>query len=300
MPLDESDFFSGPRDATAPIFYDPASPIVVRAVLREIGAVPNRTMGQNFLIAPAILERIVETAQVSSNDSVLEIGPGPGALTCRLARDAGHVVAIEKDPNFVALLARHLPANNLRVLAGDALRVPWQEIGLPPRNVKIVANLPYFISKPILRRFLEEWRPHLSSLTILVQREVADRIVAVPGTPAYGPMAIMSRLYGQAKRVFDVKPGSFLPAPKVTSSVVHIAVRETPLLPLRDEALFWRLVTAAFGQRRKQLGNTLRAVSPREIVDAALRENGIDSQRRGETLSLEEFARLCENWPGNA
>lgn len=294
MPDDETALFSGARDATAPIFYDPASPIVVRAVLKEIGAAPNRTMGQNFLTAPAILERIVATAQVSSSDSVLEIGPGPGALTCRLTRDVGQVVAIEKDPNFVGILARHLPANNLRVLAGDALRVPWDETGLPQQNVKVVANLPYFISKPMLRRFLEEWRPHLSTLTILVQREVADRIVAAPATPAYGPMAIMSHLYTEAKRVFDVKPGSFLPAPKVTSSVVHLKIRESPFLQLRDEALFWRLVTAAFGQRRKQLGNTLRAVAPREIVETMLRENNIDAQRRGETLSLEEFAALTD------
>ena len=294
MPLDETELFSGPRDATAPIFYDPASPLVVRAVLQEIGAAPNRTLGQNFLIAPVILERIVAIAGVSASDTVLEIGPGPGGLTCRLARDAGQVVAIEKDPNFVGILARHLPANNLRVLAGDALRLSWDGLGLPEQNVKVVANLPYFISKPMLRRFLEEWRPHFSALTILVQREVADRIVAAPGTSAYGPMAIMSRLYTEAKRVFDVKPGSFLPAPKVTSSVVHLKIRESPFLQLCDENLFWRLVTAAFGQRRKQLGNTLRAVAPREIVDEMLRANNIEGQRRGETLSLEEFAALTD------
>jgi 16S rRNA (adenine1518-N6/adenine1519-N6)-dimethyltransferase len=130
-----------------------------------------------------------------------------------------------------------------------------------------------------------------------VQREVADRIVAVPATPAYGPMAIMSQLYGEPRRVFDVKPGSFLPPPNVTSSVVHIRVLEAPRIALRDEKFFWRVVNAAFGQRRKQLANTLRTiVSDKEALASALNTADIDPQRRGETLSLEEFARLADQW----
>lgn len=275
--------------------YDPASPAAARALLRELDAAPNRTMGQNFLVNGDVLDRIVATGEVGGNDHVLEIGPGLGALTCRLTRTAAQVAAIEKDPQFVALLGRHLPAANLRVLGGDALRVAWDELGLPGAGVKVVANLPYFISKPMLRRLLEEWRPHLTSLTVLVQREVADRIVAAPATPAYGPLALMAQLYGEARRAFDVRPGSFLPPPNVTSSVVHIAVRRTPRLHLRDEQFFWRVVTAAFGQRRKQLGNTLRSiVADKERLAAALRAAEIEPQRRGETLSLEAFARLSE------
>jgi 16S rRNA (adenine1518-N6/adenine1519-N6)-dimethyltransferase len=275
--------------------YDPASAPATQALLREIGATPNRTMGQNFLISGGMLDRIVATAQVTEQDSVLEVGPGLGSLTCRLVRAARTVAAIEKDRQFIGLLARHLPAENLRVLEGDALHVAWSDLGLPEHGVKVVANLPYFISKPMLRRLLEEWRAHFASLTILVQREVADRIVAQPATPAYGPMAIMSQLYGEPTRAFDVKPGSFLPPPNVTSSVVHIRVLEAPRIVLQDERFFWRVVNAAFGQRRKQLANTLRAViADKEALAAALNEGGIDPQRRGETLSLPEFARLSD------
>jgi len=272
---------------------DPASANVARALLGEIGAVPNRTLGQNFLVSAGILDRIVQSAQLDSGDSVLEIGPGLGGLTTRLMRRARFVAAIEKDRQFIALLEKHFGAPHLRVVAGDALRVDWDELGLPQTNVKVVANLPYFISKPMLRRLMEEWRTHFSTLTILVQREVADRIVAVPATPAYGPMAIMARLHGDAKRVFDVKPGSFLPPPNVTSSVVHVEIRQTPRIEIGDEAHFWRVVTAAFGQRRKQLGNTLRAiVADPDELRAVLNDLNIDPQRRGETLALEEFAAL--------
>jgi 16S rRNA (adenine1518-N6/adenine1519-N6)-dimethyltransferase len=211
-------------------------------------------------------------------------------------RAAKLVSAVEKDRKFIDLLHEHMPAQNFQVIGGDALRVGWDELNLPDSGVKVVANLPYFISKPMLRRLLEEWRPHLQSLTILVQREVADRIVGLPATSAYSPMSIMSQLHGNPKRVFDVKPGSFLPPPNVTSSVVHIEVRQTPRVNLVDEAFFWRVVQAAFGQRRKQLANTLRAVvAQREILNETLKSVDIDPQRRGETLSLEEFAALSNH-----
>jgi len=272
--------------------YDPASSSATRALLRELGAAPNRTLGQNFLINPGALDRIVATAQITENDSVLEIGPGLGALTCRLLACAARVAAVEKDPQFIALLREKLPP--LRLVRGDALKVSWDELDLPDSGVKVAANLPYSISKPMLRRLLEEWRAHLVSATLTVQKEVAERIVAAPGTGAYGPMAIMCALHARARRIFDIAPGSFLPPPEVTSSVVHLEVRAKPALDVGDENFFWRVVRAAFGQRRKQLGNTLRAVeSDREKLRAALGAAGIDAMRRGETLSLEEFARLA-------
>jgi 16S rRNA (adenine1518-N6/adenine1519-N6)-dimethyltransferase len=274
---------------------DPASPGRVRMLLQELGATPNRTLGQNFLVSPGLLDRIVATAQVVPTDAVLEIGPGLGALTCRLVAAAGSVTAVEKDAQFIGLLQRTLPAPNLRLVSGDALRVDWEELALPDTSCKVVANLPYIISKPMLRRLMEEWRLHFTSLTILLQREVADRVVALPGTSAYGPMAIMAALHGEARRAFDVKPGSFLPPPKVTSSVVHIAMRTTPSVAINDEAYFWKVVGAAFSQRRKQLGNTLKALAlPPELLTAALSASGIDARRRGETLSLAEFAALSD------
>jgi 16S rRNA (adenine1518-N6/adenine1519-N6)-dimethyltransferase len=272
--------------------YDPASPVATRALLRELGAAPNRTLGQNFLINPGALDRIVTTAQLIKSDYALEIGPGLGALTTRLLDNAAHVCAIEKDPQFLDLLRVKLPG--LHLVAGDALKVSWDDLQLPKSNVKVVANLPYSISKPMLRRLMEEWRPQLQSATLTVQKEVAERIVAAPNTSAYGPMAIMCALHGKAQKIFDIAPGSFLPPPEVTSSVVHIEMRPTPAIEIADEKWFWSVVRAAFGQRRKQLGNTLRAVqSDKTKLHSALQSSEIDPQRRGETLSLQEFATLA-------
>jgi len=276
--------------------YDPATAGATKDLLHLIGVTPNRTLGQNFLINRGALDRIVDTAAVTEADHVLEIGPGLGALTCRLAARAGRVTAIEKDAQFIDFLRPQMPDGKVFFVAGDALETDWEVLGLPDEGVKVVANLPYSISKPILRRFLEDWRPHLLSATLTVQREVADRIVAKPSTAAYGPMAIMTQLHGKAKRKFDISPGSFWPPPNVTSSVVHIEVRQIPSVELSDEKFFWRVVRAAFGQRRKQLGNTLRAViSDKEHLFDTLRVVNIDAQRRGETLSLAEFAALSNH-----
>ncbi len=275
------------------MIYDPASPVATRAILRDLGAAPNRTLGQNFLVSATVLDRIVAAAQLTKADSALEIGPGLGALTTRLIENAAHVCAIEKDAQFLDLLSHKLPS--LHLIRGDALKVPWQTLQLPASDVKVVANLPYSISKPMLRRLMEEWRPHLQSATLTVQKEVAERIVAAPNTSAYGPMAIMCALHGKAKKLFDIAPGSFLPPPDVTSSVVHIEMREVPSVQIEDEAFFWKVIHAAFGQRRKQLGNTLRPLqSDKEKLLEALKICAIDPQRRGETLSLEEFAQLSK------
>lgn len=275
------------------MIYDPASPLATRALLRELGAAPNRTLGQNFLISANVLDRIVAAAQVTKADTVLEIGPGLGALTTRLIESAAHVCAIEKDAQFLDLLGRKLPS--LHLIPGDALKVSWETLQLPNSAVKVVANLPYSISKPMLRRLMEEWRPHLQSATLTVQKEVAERIVAAPNTSAYGPMAIMCALHGKAKKLFDIAPGSFLPPPDVTSSVVFIEMREVPSVQIEDEAFFWKVIHAAFGQRRKQLGNTLRPLqSDKEKLLEVLKTCAIDPQRRGETLSLEEFAQLSK------
>lgn len=286
------EFFSDAPDESW-IIFDSASSPAVRALLTEIGAKPSKTLGQNFLVKPDVLDRIVETANVTKEDRVLEIGSGLGALSSRLARAAAEVVAVEKDPRMCEVLGRHFRAPNFRQLCDDALEIEYSLLGLPDANVKVVANLPYGISKPILRRLMEEWRPHFSSLTLMVQREVADRILAKHSTSEYGPLAIMTQLHSNAKRAFDVKAGSFVPPPNVLSSVVHIELLQTPNVELRDEKFFWRIVRAAFAQRRKQLTNTLRAVvSDGEQLARAFETTNIDPKRRGETLSLQEFADL--------
>lgn len=275
--------------------FDPATRRATRAYLEQLGAVPNRTLGQNFLTDKNALERIVRLAELQKTDSVLEIGPGLGALTCRLVQHAGEVVAVEKDLQLAQFLPTQIPAERLRLIGGDALKVSWQELGLPEADVKIVANLPYSISKPFLRRVYEEWRPHLTTATLMLQKEVANRLSAAPGTSEYGPMAIMASLYSETKTAFHLGPGAFWPPPEVSSSVIHVRLLQQPRMAVQDEPFFWHVVRAAFSQRRKQLINTLRAVSPeKKLLTAALEFAQIDPMRRGETLSLAEFVRLAE------
>lgn len=276
--------------------FDPATRSATRGLLQELDATPNRLLGQNFLVDKNALDRIIALAQVSGEDTVLEIGPGLGALTTRLVQNAGNVVAVEKDRVLSQFLSAKLQASHFQLIEGDALRVEWNTLGLPDGGVKIVANLPYSISKPFLRRVFEEWRPHLQTATLMLQKEVAQRLVAVPSTSAYGPMAIMAQLYGDVKKSFDLAPGAFWPPPDISSSVVQIVLRQEPRIALADAKFFWRVVTAGFAQRRKQLVNTLRAVvADKDFLTAALAKSQIDPQRRGETLSLEEFALVAQN-----
>jgi 16S rRNA (adenine1518-N6/adenine1519-N6)-dimethyltransferase len=272
--------------------FDPANADNVRQLLSSLGAAPNKTLGQNFLVDEDALNRICDVARLSSDDFVLEIGPGLGALTVRLLARAQRVVAIEKDAKFATFLKNKLPGDRFQLVAGDALDVPWDDLNLPETGVKIVANLPYSISKPILRRFLEPWRPHLQSATLLLQREVANRLIAAPDTSEYGPMSIMAQLYCVSTKQFDIAPDSFLPPPAVTSTVIHLEMLQTPTIDIPNEKQFWATVRAAFGQRRKTLNNTLKPLAPRERLDAALERAQIDPKRRGETLSVQEFANL--------
>lgn len=274
------------------LFYDPALPGVARETLTALGASPNKTLSQNFLVDTEVIEKTVALARVESGDTVLEIGPGLGALTVRLLRDGGQVVSIEKDRAFAAFLRNKLRGPHFSLVEGDALDVAWDDLKLPANGVKLIANLPFSISKPMLRRIMEEWRPHLSSATVLLQREVADRLISLPGTREYGPLTLMSALYARVSKGFDVPPDAFLPPPNVVSTVVHIELLDAPILALQNEKFFWQVVRAAFGQRRKTLGNTLKIIAPREITAPAMEKLGIDPMRRGETLSLQEFADL--------
>ena len=279
-----------------PLSYDPATRTATRAVLSELGTTPNHTLGQNFLVDKNALDRIVTLADVQDDDHILEIGSGLGALTCRLVANASCVVAIEKDKILAQFLPTKITQEHFRLVPGDALKTRWEELGLPDENVKIVANLPYSISKPFLRRVYEEWRLHLATATLMLQKEVAQRLIAGPGTAAYGPMAIMAALYSETKIVQSLAPGAFWPPPDVSSAVIHVKLFREPKIALDDEKFFWRVVNAAFAQRRKQLINTLRAItSDKENLLSALAASQIDPQRRGETLSLEEFALLARN-----
>ena len=265
---------------------------MARSALGSLGARPNKTLGQNFLLDKDSLDAICEVAQLSQSDSVLEIGPGLGALTVRLLARCERVTAIEKDVKFANFISKKLKRDGFRLVTGDALEVGWDALDLPQQNAKVVANLPYSISKPVLRRLLEEWRAHLTSATVLVQREVAFRLTAPADSEHYGPMSIMAQLYTRPQIQFDIAPEAFLPPPQVVSTVVHFEMLSAPSIELRSETRFWSTVRAAFGQRRKNLGNTLKPLAPRERLAEVFESTTIDPKRRGETLSIVEFESL--------
>jgi 16S rRNA (adenine1518-N6/adenine1519-N6)-dimethyltransferase len=256
-----------------------------------------KSLGQNFLVDGNVVSRILDAAQLSADDAVLEIGPGRGALTSRLAAAAGRVVAVERDRDLIPLLHEKLAeAGNIEVVQGDILRTDIRQLLGERRNGrwKVVANLPYNISSQILFAFID-CRSLLSQMVLMLQREVGDRLVAGPGCKDYGILTVLCANYFDIERVCFVKPSSFRPVPKVESAVLRFRVLQTPRVDVGDEDLFRRVVKVAFGQRRKTLANCLRGMSSSAgegIHEMALERAGIDGKRRGETLSLDEFARL--------
>lgn len=259
-----------------------------RSGLTDLGVRPRKALGQNFLVEPGIVERIVAAAGVRGR-RVLEIGPGMGALSDRLAAEADELVLLEIDPRMAARLrARFAASPHVRVETGDALRVDLGALFEGPGRAVVVANLPYSVASPMLLRLLEA-RRRFERLVLMLQREVAERVVAGPGGKDYGLPSIWVALYGHAEILFRVPPGAFVPRPKVESAVAAIALAPSPRVALADEARFRALVRAAFAQRRKTLRAALAGLATRGDLEAA----GIDPRRRGETLSVEEFARLA-------
>jgi len=271
----------------------------VKELLRRHQIRPKKRWGQNFLINPGIVDKIMAVAEISPDDTVIEIGPGMGALTARLAEQANRVVAVELDRSLVALLRGELAAyGNLRVVEGDALRVDFDALVKDSGGTfpyKVVANLPYYITTPLLTRLLSGDFA-VSLLVIMVQKEVALRLVARPGTKEYGSLSVLAQFRSEPDLVAVISRGSFFPAPAVDSAVVRLRVRTMPPVLVTDEALFFRVVRAAFGQRRKTLLNALAGAGlgpDRPTWEAILKRAGIDPQRRGETLTLAEFAAIA-------
>lgn len=259
------------------------------SLLRKYNLRPRKGLGQNFLDDPVHLAKIVEAAGLSSTDTVLEIGPGLGLLTRRLAQAAGQVIAVELDTILVKLLRAelgHLP--NLTIIQADILEYEPEHIG----PYKVVANLPYYITSAVLRHLLEE-PPRPERIVVTVQLEVARRIVAEPGRMSL--LAVSVQLFGRASLVHRIPAGAFYPRPKVDSAVIRIDPFAQPPIPAEGQTHFFRVVRAGFGQKRKQLKNSLAAGLPYagpEIV-AALEQAGIAPTRRAETLSLTEWQRLA-------
>ena len=266
----------------------------VRATLRECKFQPRKRWGQNFLVHENVVESILWLLDLSSEDEVVEIGPGLGFLTRRLLDKAKRVWAVEIDAVLVDRLQRSSLGSRaaLRLIHNDILKVAPQDF-LPPHKVKLVGNLPYSISSPILFR-LFDWRGHFSSLVLMLQKEVADRVTSGPGTKDYGTLSVWCRVHGCIVQKLSVSPEAFFPKPKVRSTVLKINLYEEPLIPVEELPLLRGVVRAAFGQRRKTLGNALAnwLQRDRNEIEGFLRLAGIDPMRRGETLSADEFFAL--------
>ena len=276
---------------------DLCDPRVIRALLEENGFRFSRSMGQNFLIDPSVPERIAESANPGLEDGVLEIGPGIGTLTVHLAERAGRVCCVELDRTLLPILDRTLTGyGNVTVVSGDIMKTDLAELtekelaGLRP---SVCANLPYNITTPVLTALLES--ELFSRLTIMIQREVAARICARPGTSDYGAFTVFCDYYARAERLFDVPPGCFMPAPKVTSTVIRLTPQPAPP-EVEDAKLFFSLFRASFAQRRKTLVNGLAAAFPLPKGELAeiLTVCGLDVNTRGETLSLIQFADIAQ------
>ncbi len=271
-----------------------ANRAVTLHILKAFHLHTSKKLGQNFLIDSSIVQGIVSASELSAEDRVLEIGPGIGTLTQGMAETGADITAVELDKKLPDVLAETLKGyENVRIVQGDILKVDIPELmGSSP--FKVVANLPYYITTPILMALLERKLP-ITRIVTMVQKEVAERMTASPGSKAYGALSVAVQYYTEPDIVLNVPPRSFLPEPEVDSVVISCSVRDKPAVAVNDEALFFRIVRGAFGQRRKTLSNALKGAGfQKDYIDRALTEAGIDLKRRGETLSLEEFAAITD------
>jgi 16S rRNA (adenine1518-N6/adenine1519-N6)-dimethyltransferase len=269
---------------------DPAALPPLREVIARHGIAARRGLGQNFILDLNLTRRIARAAGRLDRGTVIEIGPGPGGLTrALLAEGAAHVVAIERDPRCLAALAELAAAfpGRVEIIAGDALELDPAALTPPPR--RIVANLPYNIATALLLRWLDRIGDY-DSLTLMFQREVAERLVASPRSPAYGRLSVIVQWLSLPKILFDVPPAAFVPAPKVTSSVVSLMPRPAPLAAA-EKATLERITAAAFGQRRKMLRASLKTLGV--VVEPLLAAAGVTPTARAEELSVAEFCALA-------
>lgn len=274
------------------------SPTEIKRIASKYGFVFKKGLGQNFLSSQSVLEDIAMASEIE-NEGVIEIGPGFGVLTNELAKRAKKVVALEIDDRLIPVLADTLGEyDNVKVINQDVLKTDMKKLiddEFDGEKVSVAANLPYYITTPIITALIEGDLP-LKNLVVMVQKEVADRIIATPGTKNYGAISVLCQYYTEPERVCTVGANMFVPPPKVDSAVVKMVFRNTPAVSVRDEKMFFKTVKAAFSQRRKTLLNCL--VSNFTHTKAELMELmesvGIEPTRRGETLSLDEFARLSD------
>ena len=279
------------------------SPAIVREIIEKYRFRFRKSLGQNFLIDGNIVNKIIESAGVEEDDVVLEIGAGIGTLTRALSEKAAKVIVVEIDKNLMPILDETLVGcENVEVVNGNALKINFDDLvyektggayGPGQKPYKIVANLPYYITTPLIMHALEN-HFNVSLIVFMIQKEVADRLVALPGTKDYGALTLGVNYYSAPRAMAHVPKQVFMPQPEVESTVVRLDVRDGPPAQVADEETFFRIVRAAFGQRRKTLANAISVLDclDKKEVGEMLSALGIDPVRRGETLSFEEFARL--------
>lgn len=279
------------------------TPSTIMEIQKKYNLRPSKSLGQNFLADQNIINGMIEKSDIKKTDLVLEIGPGIGTLTEALCQSGGLVLAVEIDRKMIPILDETLrDYPNKVIIHDDILKTDIhqliKDIRLPdgtfPTALKVVANLPYYITTPILMKILEDRIP-ATSLTMMMQKEVANRLTAKPGTKEYGAITLAVQYYSEASKIIQVPRDVFIPRPNVDSTVVLFKVRQDPPVFIKDEALMFALIKGGFGMRRKTLLNSLVGVADmtKDQVGLALRGAGIDEKRRGETLSLEEFAQLA-------
>jgi 16S rRNA (adenine1518-N6/adenine1519-N6)-dimethyltransferase len=268
-----------------------------------------KSLGQNFLNDEHIIERIIQSVYAKNTDIIFEIGPGTGALTRLLVKQSGLVVAVELDARLIEKLQKEITKDNFTLVEADALTVDWNALLDPaierwrilhagitdePR-LRIVANLPYYISTSIMERLLTI-NHRLSDMTLMLQEEVVDRIASQPGSKDYGYLSVLVQYFCEADKLFSVPPTAFSPVPKVHSAIIKLTFRKQPVINIKDQEKFFALIRAAFAQRRKTILNNLKAAAAishfDELPDKALQNCGLDAMRRAETFSLKDFAAL--------
>lgn len=275
------------------------SPAVLKQILADSGFRFSKSLGQNFLISDSVLEDMIYSAGIDDTSNVLEIGPGFGTLTQQLCLHAKKVVSVEIDETVIPILKDNTAEfDNLTIINGDIMKTDIKKLiseQFGNEEVKVVANLPYYITTPIIMALLEQELP-ISMLVIMIQKEVADRIAAKPCTKDYGALTVAVNFYCEPSVICNVPASCFIPPPKVSSSVIMLTMREKPAVEVKDKKKYFSVVKAAFGQRRKTLLNALAnsgVAGSKEAVTGLLQSVGIEPNRRGETLSLEEFALIA-------
>lgn len=275
------------------------------AILQKYQFHFQKKYGQNFLIDTSVLEKIIKAARIGKEDCVLEIGPGIGTMTQYLAESAGKVIAVEIDKALIPILEETLaPYENVTVIEGDILKTDAGELAEKyngGKPLKVTANLPYYITTPIIMGLFEKKAP-VSGITVMVQKEVADRMQAEPGTKEYGVLSLAVQYYAKPQIVANVPPNCFMPRPTVGSAVIHLERHEEPPVSVRDEKFLFGIIRAAFNQRRKMMVNALAGAGylnlSKENIGEALKELGIPETIRGEKLSLQQFAMISDRLGG--